>query len=268
MSDKVSGCCLLPIQTGHRISSSNKATIYKLKDLIYTDKPTKKNNMKKTIITTLATTVLALGAFAQGSLTSIQSVFFNDGVTTPGANASNPASATTYYTGNANLELFYAATANVTAGQITTINALDGTPGGGAAALSLLSLDGFSLVSATQLTNSTAGSLSFAVSGGNFTAADPNTIGLLSPVPTGGSGWIAMYLVGAGGTFNNYSGVLAFSQSNLGGNPTTTPAGTPFSIVRDPAGLNLVLTTAVPEPSTMALAGLGGLAAFLFRRKK
>lgn len=56
--------------------------------------------MKKLIVTTLATTVAALGVYAQGSIQQVQGMFSNDGITTPGANASNPASATTYYTGN------------------------------------------------------------------------------------------------------------------------------------------------------------------------
>jgi PEP-CTERM motif len=222
--------------------------------------------MKKTIIVTLAASALTYGAYAQGSLTQVQGMFSSDGVTTPGSGASDPNSATTYYTGNVTLEIFYASTANVTANQIAAINALDGTSGGGAAALALLNGDGFSLVSAGA--GGTAGGLNFAVNDGGFTAADPNTIDLLAPAPTGTAGWIAMYAVGAGGAFDQYSGVLAFAQ-NTGGNPTTTPAGTASVIATDPAGLNLVLTTtAVPEPGTMALAGLGGLSLFLFRRKK
>jgi hypothetical protein len=220
--------------------------------------------MKKLIITTLVTTSLALGAFAQGSLTQVQGMFSTDGITTAGALASDPANASTWYTGNIALEVFYASTASVTASQITAINALDGVSG--VAALALLQTDGFSLVSATTTTGSTAGSLSYAVNFGGFTAADANTIGLLAPTVTGTTAWIAIYAVAVGGTYNGYSGVLAWSQLT-GGNPTTTPAGVAANMAIDPTGLNLVLTP-VPEPCTMALLGLGGLSLLMIRRRK
>jgi hypothetical protein len=218
--------------------------------------------MKKTLITTLATSALAYGAYAQGSITQVQGTFSTDGVTTYGANASNPNTATTYYTGDITLELFYASTASVTQAQINAINALAGVSG--SQQLGLLTSDGFSLVS--EGAGSTAGGLTYVVNEGGFTAADANTIDLLSPAPTGAAGWIAMYAVGDGGTYNGDSGVLAFAQ-NTGGNPTTVPAGTPSTMLVDPAGINLVLTP-VPEPGTMALSALGGLSLFLFRRKK
>jgi hypothetical protein len=219
--------------------------------------------MKKTLITTLAASALTYGAYAQGSITQVQGTFSVDGVTTPGAGAADPNTATTFYTGNVSLEIFYASTASVTQTQINAINALDGVNGAGQ--LGLLQSDGFSLVS--EGTGGTASGITFAVNDGGFTAADPNTIDLLAPAPTGTTGWIAIYAVGAGGAFDSYSGALAFSQ-NTGGNPTTTPAGTPSTMTVDPAGLNLVLTTAVPEPGTMALSALGGLSLFFFRRKK
>ena len=224
--------------------------------------------MKKLIVTTLATTAMALGVFAQGSIGGIQTMFNADGITTPGANATDPNLATTWYTGNITLELLYAASGSVTSGQIAAINALDGTSGGGAAAWTLAMSDGFSLVSATSLTGSTAGSLAYVVSdGGLQTASNPNTIGLLAPAATSANAWIAMYATGSGGAFNGYSGMLAFTQ-NTGGNPTTIPPGTQAVMTKDPTGQNLVLTTVVPEPTTLALAALGGVSMLLIRRKK
>jgi hypothetical protein len=228
--------------------------------------------MKKLILTTL-TTAIAFGVFAQGSITGVQGMFSNDGITTPGANSGNPSLAAggLYYTGNINLQLWYASTASVNAGQIATLNAFNnsnGSAGSGASAFALMQADGFTLASTTTLGGSTAGSLAYAVSSGGFTVADPNTIGLTG-VPTSTVAWIAMYAVGSGGAFNNYSGVLAFSQ-NTGGNPTTTPAGIAAPMASDPAGLNLVLAApaAVPEPATLTLAGLGGLASLVMLRRK
>jgi hypothetical protein len=223
--------------------------------------------MKKTIVTTLAITGLALGAYAQGSLNQVQTVFSSDGITVGGTEAANPGTTldSEWYTGNIALEVFYASTASVTADQVAAINALDGVSG--AAALALMQADGFSLVSATALTGSTPGSLNYSVSfGGLNPASNPNSIGLLAPTVTGTTAWLAFYAVATGGTYNGYSGALVWSQ-NTGGNPNTTPAGTPAIITTDPAGLNVVLTT-VPEPCTMALLGLGGLSLLMIRRRK
>jgi PEP-CTERM motif len=222
--------------------------------------------MKKIILTTSAMVGLAYGAFAQGSLGDTQGTFLNDGVTT-GLSEANPANATTYYSGNISLEVFVASTANVTAGQVAAINALDGTASGGALALSALITDGFALESdpGTATAPLPAGGITFAVSGGDFTAADLNQINLLQAA-TGTTEYIALYAVAVGGAFNGDSGVLAFSQ-NVGGNPYSIPAGLASNITTDPTGKNLDLTS-VPEPGTMALAGLGSLSLFLLRRKK
>jgi hypothetical protein len=53
--------------------------------------------------------------------------------------------------------------------------------------LALVMGDGFTLVSATTTAGSTPGALDFTITAGGFTAG-PNTIGLLAPVPSEGSG--------------------------------------------------------------------------------
>jgi hypothetical protein len=201
--------------------------------------------MKKQIALAVLATGVSLGALAQGSLGDILDTFYNDGITTPGLEATNPVSATTWYTGNATIALYYAAPGAVTQSQINAINALDGLGEGGAAALILLGLDGFVEVS-TPL--SPIGGPAGAVSGyavdsyGDFYEGS-NTISLLPPVPTYGSGWLAMVVTAVGGQYNGYEGVLAWWQPNLGGNPATAVAA---PIVMDPAGLNLVLTPTPP----------------------
>jgi hypothetical protein len=51
------------------------------------------------------------------------------------------------------------------------------------------------------------------------------------------------------------------------GDPTSAPAGTP-TLVTAPGGFTGLNLTVVPEPSSMALAGLGAAALVLFRRRK
>jgi hypothetical protein len=220
--------------------------------------------MKK-LVTTLAVAGVAAGAFAQGSVTQIQNMFSSDGITAQGANAADPASATTWFSGTVTIALYYAASASVSAGQASTINTLDATAG--AAALAQALTDGFVLDSATTTAGSTAGGVTgYTVTTGGITAG-PNTIGLLAPAPTSGNGWLGMLVTEVGGANDGAQGFIVWSQGNLGGNPTTTPAGIPATIAVDPAGLNIVLTP-VPEPATMALAALGGASLLLFRRKK
>jgi hypothetical protein len=64
----------------------------------------------------------------------------------------------------------------------------------------------------------------------------------------------------------------AFAWSNGGaaltvttGNPTTTPAGLPASLTA--LGTTPIQLNGVPEPSTLALAGLGAVALLMFRRR-
>jgi hypothetical protein len=215
--------------------------------------------MKKLIVTT-AVACVAAGAFAQGSITAVQSMFANDGITTPGPGALGTG-ATTWFTGNVTVSLYYASLGSLSSAQINALNANDGVSA--PAQLAALSADGFKLDSATTLatTGATAGAIPFAVSDGFFTASDPNQINLLT-APSSSNEWIAMEVTGPGGAV----GILAFEQ-NTGGNPYAIPAGVVTDMTTDPAGINFVLSP-VPEPTTMALAALGGAAMLLIRRKK
>jgi hypothetical protein len=69
-----------------------------------------------------------------------------------------------------------------------------------------------------------------------------------------------MVVTAVGGQYDGYEGVLAWSQSDLGGNPWT---GYPAGIVQDPAGLNLVLTPVTPIPPIPPPGTLASISYFL-----
>jgi hypothetical protein len=216
--------------------------------------------MKKTIITVLVASGFAVGAFAQGSLTGFNNI--NQYITTGvGNNDVGTANGASYYQGALALQVFFSSSA--TQGQADQINALNGTAGGGAAALALFGGFGFQQVNVAALTGSSAGTAQL----GGF--IDP--VVLSSAFAANTAGFIAVYLMDSTG---NYSTAEVVS-GNYGGDPTATPAGTPFKVqvpmnVFAANGVNLDLTTTpVPEPSTLALAGLSGFGMLMaFRRKK
>jgi hypothetical protein len=223
--------------------------------------------MKKLIVTSLATTAVAVGAFAQGSLSQIQNMFSSDGITTQGVNASDPNTATTWFTGNVSITLYSAASSAVSSGQASTINTLDATSG--VSALAQAITDGYVAVSSSTADATVAGPVTgFVISDGGITAASPNAINLLAPVPSNGSGWLGMLVTEVGGATPGAEGFITWSQASLGANPFVAPVGPSAVVDVDPAGVNLVLTTSVPEPGTIALACLGGASLLMFRRKK
>jgi hypothetical protein len=214
--------------------------------------------MEKRIALAALATCFSFGTLAQGSVGNIQNMFWSDGIQPPQSH--EPVASSTWFTGNATNTLYYAAAGAVTQTQINAINAPDYSDGS-PAAVALLGIYGFVEVSATSLTGSTTNAVSgFEVTDGGFSGG-PNTISLLSPVPTDGSGWLAMVLTAVSGTYTGWEGVLAWSQPNLGA------PGNPANIVTDPGGLNLVITP-IPEPGTLALAALGGASLLLLRFRK
>jgi hypothetical protein len=86
-------------------------------------------------------------------------------------------------------------------------------------------------------------------------------------VPVTPAGGVAAFVVQGyvGGDFASAltRGTSSIFEVDLG-DPTTVPAGTPAAMTAF-GGVNL---TIVPEPTTMALAGLGAASLLLFRRRK
>jgi hypothetical protein len=215
--------------------------------------------MKKTIIATLGTVGLTLGTFAQGSLTGINDI--ETQVAPAGPNAQSLNSATTYYTGDVTLEIFYALATSVSQTQINAINADNGTD---QSAYDTMIADGFVLASGSSPSSTATGAINGYIDQGEFQFS--TTDASLPGAPTGATAsqaWLAFYLVDPDGD----SGIFAFANATGGAPASDNPAAiTGLDLVGADQGLNLVLSP-VPEPGTMALAGLGGLSLFLFRRK-
>ena len=216
--------------------------------------------MKKIILTTLAAGCLTFSAFSQGSIyigTGGLAVN-NAGVTTFGVNAQNTATASQWFTGNLTWQLWYAPSGSVNPSQLTAINAFNNVANGASSALQLLSGDGF-----TQIAGGAA-----PCSDGGFTATNNSSGQINLPtVPTSTSAFLALVLTDtSAGAMNGWEGVLAFANGT-GGNPTATPPGLPTNLTGwDALNVNLVMSS-VPEPATMVLVGLGGLALVAFRRR-
>jgi hypothetical protein len=85
-----------------------------------------------------------------------------------------------------------------------------------------------------------------------------------------GTTWATVEPLLAAGSFGAANGFIGWSAIGVGASSAAAPAiplqvqGITGSII--PAGFTLL--TVVPEPSTIALAGLGGLSLLLFRRRK
>jgi hypothetical protein len=206
-------------------------------------------NMKKIILTCVATVGLASGAFAQGSILVDNS---SVGGSITGGQTS---SAATGFYGNYTLQVWY----------------LNGAlPSNLAGASNLqdynnLTTDGFTLAQTyanQNITQLNAGAFSL----GELDmpgASTTSTVIALAAWASGLPGTTATPGASFGGA--QYGGVLAFL------NPTaayeTHPVPTPANLTGWSSSDNLAMTP-VPEPTTMALAGLGGLSLFLARRKK
>lgn len=192
--------------------------------------------MKKLVITGIAVLGLSLGALAQGTINGDNS------------NASNPNSTIrlggNFYDGPINMEFWIQNGSNSVAQ--ATINSTLGTSA--TAGYAALTAGGWTKESSATVLNGS-------VAGGQFGFG---SITLPDVSPAGGTVTLAMaawiggssYLGGANG------GVMSLILTT--GNPNASPPGTPGEIFAPWDALNMPLgLTPVPEPATLALAGLG-----------
>jgi hypothetical protein len=201
--------------------------------------------MKKLIVSSIVAIGMAAGAYAQGTINL-------DNSSSAGGVALLTAGS--YYSGPLTVQVWYE-NGTVLQGNIDGQNNQQ--------AYGNLTGDGFTMVSSvfqTTITPVDAGSFSL----GPVTLSgitEHATSGVLALVAWAGLQTTEAAAVAA----NDVLGVFAFT--NPVGDPNATPvAGTPAAL----SGFNhdLVMTTTVPEPTTLALAGLGSAALLAFRRKK
>jgi len=195
---------------------------------------------------------LALGAFAQGGLI-LDNNSAAHGIVIPPA---TPGGTPTFYSGPAGLQVWYL---NGSSYNLASLNGATAD-----SAYSRLATDGFTL--ATTFTGANIGT-------GGFSLGNLQVAGV---IPAGSTVTLAIAAWQGGG--NNFGtgnhGVLAFYQPTV--DYTASPPPVPPDLTgalsgpSTPGGFNTtdLALTAVPEPSSFALAGLGAAALFIFRRRK
>lgn len=203
--------------------------------------------MKKALLTITAVMGLSLGAFGQGAVNVDNSTLADGSITLDIAG--------NYFAGIYGLEVWVK---NGTSQPLAPINSLAGAQGSAVAYGQLTAL-GFTK-EATFLNRNNTGNDGI-VNIGQVNMADVSPAG--STVTIALAGWL-----GSGSSFLGASkgGVVAFYNATA--DYTQVPAPTPPTITGwDAANTDLILVT-VPEPGTLAIAGLGLVSLLALRRRK
>jgi len=200
--------------------------------------------MKRVLLTGAAICAFTFGAFAQGLI--------NVGNNTEGQYVSLT-TAGNYYTGNYSLEVWMLNGAAVPA-DLTGVN---GSVAGGAPADAVLLADTFKLE--TTFTG--------AMSGGLFSQGSLN---MVDTVPHGANVVLALAIWNTSSAWVDGvpRGVAVFANPVGDPAPLVGPPGLPAELTGWTALTSDLVMTAIPEPSTFALAGLGAAALLIFRRRK
>jgi hypothetical protein len=199
---------------------------------------------------------MAASVFAQGTLSFKTTAadlikFSTDGITATSVSAGNPATAGSF--GAVTIEVWSAPS-----GTTLTTGTVDGllqpifTGAWAEAAVTptqALAAGTYAPITVTLANGGAGNNVQLEIIGFTGTAGDPTSFGF------------------SGETFDGSTlGTLGFTQGT--GNPGGSPATTPGTLATGASGFQGLVLQPIPEPTTMALGGLGAAALLMFRRRK
>jgi hypothetical protein len=209
--------------------------------------------MKKKILTFATTIGLALGAFAQGSINL-------DNSTVGGGLSSSATTATAgqgnYFSGTYSFQLWELNGSTIS----PTINSSANPNDNNVSAYAALTTLGYTLEK--SFTNKV-------ITAGNAGVFSLGEVDMANVTPAASSVVLALVAWTGGSSFLTASKAGVFAFVNPTANYTLSPAPTPSFLTGWSSSSDLVMTpVAIPEPTTLALAGLGGAALLAIRRRK
>jgi len=211
--------------------------------------------MKKLALMAAAVFALALGAYGQGAVV-VQNATLNPFICNGDAN--------TPYSGNFSMQVWELNASSIPA-NLAAINGTVGNNGVGNSpdTYGLLATDGFTLGAGKTFTGN--------MSGANAGIFNFGELDMPSVSPAGGTVVLALavWANNTGGWGSANSGMAVFK--NPTSDYTVSPPLPPPNLTgwdNNGTGPNLVMTPSIPEPSVLALAGLGAAALLIIRRRK
>jgi hypothetical protein len=225
--------------------------------------------MKKTLLTIGAIVGVAAGAFAQGQLDF--DIPSSTGINSVTSNPNDPdAGGTDFFlndaTGIATFSVFYASNSASLLTEAAAINTDDRSASTLQAGLTLLNADFTQEAFGTTL-GTEALTQNIEVDYGDLDVPEQGNydIGTAANITSGTSGLYAIEV-----TYNNYVGFQVLNGAGIGTPAVYNVGGgqsSAASMVNEWANQSLFINP-VPEPTTLAMAGLGGLSMLFMRRRK
>jgi hypothetical protein len=211
--------------------------------------------MKKSLLTLAAAVGVTAFAHGQGTL-AINGFGGSAGFNTA---SSSEASLTGWYTGTLTLTVFTINAASEST-LASTINADEKSSSSVATGLGLITSD-FTPQAITS------GNSQWGVSDGGFTGIGNVTVGSSGSLPQTTPVYYALVFETAGDTLEGYV-VLNGGTATSGTTPGSTPYDMNNGYPTSDQNILLVSPAPTPEPTTLALSGLGGLSMLFLRRRK